>query len=100
MRVESKRQKMYLTVEKKKSIFKANSIQKSETETGSAESQIALFTERINHITKHLSTNKKDHSTKLGLMKLVGKRRRLLDHLQEIDINRYRSITSQLSLRK
>lgn len=91
---------MYLTAEKKQEIFKTYSPNKSAKDTGSAESQIALFTERINHLTQHLSTNKKDHSTKLGLLKLVGKRRRLLDHLQATELERYRSIISQLNIRK
>lgn len=91
---------MYLTAESKKQIFSKYSPAKKATDTGSAESQIALFTERINHLTGHLSTNKKDHSTKQGLLKLVGKRRRLLDHLQETEINRYRAIIAELNIRK
>lgn len=91
---------MYLTAEKKQEIFKKHSISKKATDTGSAESQIALFTERIIHLTNHLSTNKKDHSTKLGLLKLVGKRRRLLDHLQATELERYRSVIAQLNIRK
>jgi small subunit ribosomal protein S15 len=91
---------MYLTSEIKKDIFKSNSLQKNATDTGSAESQIALFSHRINHLTEHLKTNKKDYSSRLGLLKLVGKRRRLLNYLQSTDINRYRGIVSQLNLRK
>jgi small subunit ribosomal protein S15 len=91
---------MYLTAEKKQGIFQKYSPSKSAKDTGSAESQIALFTERINHLTSHLSVNKKDHSTKLGLLKLVGKRRRLLDHLQKTDLARYRAIVAELNLRK
>jgi len=91
---------MYLTSEIKKDIFKSNSIAKSDTDTGSAESQIALFSHRINHLTEHLKLNKKDYSTQLGLMKLVGKRRRLLNYLQKTEINRYRAIIAQLNLRK
>ncbi len=89
---------MYLTSEKKQELFKKHG--NSENNTGSAESQIALFTYRINHLTKHLKSNKKDFSTQLALLKLVGKRRRLLDYLKERDIQRYRDIISKLNLRK
>ncbi len=91
---------MYLTTEKKQEIFQANSIEKSQTDTGSAESQIALFTFRINHLTEHLKINKKDFSSRLGLLKLVGKRRRILDYLYELDIERYRKIIAELNIRK
>jgi small subunit ribosomal protein S15 len=91
---------MYLTTEKKQEIFKANSKTKSSKDTGSAESQIGLFTFRINHLTEHLQSNKKDFSTRLGLLKLVGKRRRLLDFLSKMDIERYRAIIAELNIRK
>lgn len=91
---------MYLTSEIKKEIFKTNGIAKTATDTGSPESQIALFSHRILHLTEHLKSNKKDYSTQLGLMKLVGKRRRLLNYLQKTEINRYRAIIAQLNLRK
>ncbi|WKN31711.1 30S ribosomal protein S15 [Porifericola rhodea] len=91
---------MYLTNEKKQEIFEKHGIAKSKTDTGSAESQIALFTHRINHLTEHLKTNKKDHSSRLGLLKLVGKRRRLLEYLQNNDIERYRATLADLNLRK
>ncbi|MFN3402687.1 MAG: 30S ribosomal protein S15 [Cytophagaceae bacterium] len=91
---------MYLTKEKKAEIFKANSSQKSATESGSVESQIALFTFRINHLTDHLKTHPKDFSTRLGLLKLVGKRRRILDYLQNQDIERYRTVIAQHNIRK
>ncbi|MFW5760172.1 MAG: 30S ribosomal protein S15 [Cyclobacteriaceae bacterium] len=91
---------MYLTKEKKQEIFETQGIQKSKSDTGSPESQIALFTYRINHLTQHLKLNKKDHSTRLGLLKLVGKRRRLLDYLHKNDIERYRTIISELNLRR
>lgn len=91
---------MYLTNEKKQDIFKAHGVQKKATDTGSAESQIALFTTRINYLTEHLKLNKKDHSTRLGLMKLVGKRRKFLTYLQNKDIERYRSIIKELNIRK
>ncbi|NJK84928.1 MAG: 30S ribosomal protein S15 [Bacteroidales bacterium] len=89
---------MYLTGEKKQELF--TKFGKSETNTGSAESQIALFSYRINHLTEHLQRNKKDFSTQLALLKLVGKRRRLLDYLKEKDISRYRTILNELNLRK
>ena len=91
---------MYLTAEVKKRIFKDKGFNKSEADTGSAESQIALFTHRINHLTNHLRENKKDHDTKLSLMKLVGKRRRFLNYLMKTDLNRYRSIIAELNIRK
>ncbi len=89
---------MYLTSEKKQELFKKHG--KSEDNTGSAESQIALFTYRINHLTEHLKKNKKDFSTQIALLKLVGKRRRLLDYLKDRDIQRYRDIIGKLNLRK
>jgi small subunit ribosomal protein S15 len=89
---------MYLTTEKKKDLFKKYG--KSETDTGSPESQIALFTHRIEHLTNHLKKNDKDFSTQRALLKLVGKRRRLLDYLKNIDIARYREIIKVLNLRK
>ncbi|MDQ4140027.1 MAG: 30S ribosomal protein S15 [Bacteroidota bacterium] len=91
---------MKLTTEAKQEIFEKNSLQKSKTDTGSAESQIALFTHRINHLTEHLKENKKDFSTRLGLLKLVGKRRRLLHYLSNTDIERYRAIINDLGIRK
>lgn len=91
---------MYLTTEKKQEIFQTNSIEKSSKDTGSAESQIALFSFRINHLTEHLKENKKDFSSRLGLLKLVGKRRRILDYLYELDIERYRKIIADLNIRK
>jgi small subunit ribosomal protein S15 len=91
---------MYLTAEVKQQIFKDKGFNKSETDTGSPESQVALFTHRINHLTEHLKINKKDHDTKLSLLKLVGKRRRFLNYLQKVDLNRYRSIIAVLNIRK
>lgn len=91
---------MYLTTEKKQSIFEAHGRTKSKSDTGSAESQIALFTERINHITEHLKENKNDHSAELNLVKLVGKRRSLLNYLERKDVFRYRDILKELNLRK
>ena len=91
---------MYLTQEKKQEIFENHGFNKSKSDTGSAESQIALFSHRINHLTQHLKVNKKDYSTRLGLLKLVGKRRRLLDYLYKKDIERYRKVIADLNLRK
>lgn len=89
---------MYLTSEIKKDIFQQHG--GSETNTGSPESQIALFTHRINHLTQHLKTNKKDKNTMRSLVLLVGKRRRLLDYLKKNEIERYRDIIKKLNLRK
>ncbi len=89
---------MYLTVERKKELFAQYG--KSATDTGSPESQIALYSERINHLTEHLKNNKKDFSTQMALLKLVGKRRRMLDYLKDIEIERYRNIIKSLNLRK
>lgn len=91
---------MYLTKEKKQEIFEKHGTGKSKDDTGSAESQIALFTHRINHLTEHLKANKQDHSSRLGLLKLVGKRRSFLEYLQTKDIERYRAIIADLKLRK
>ncbi len=91
---------MYLTKETKAEIFEQKGFSKQATDTGSPESQIALFTHRISHLTEHLKKNKKDNSTRLGLLKLVGKRRSLLRYLQEQDINRYRTIIKDLGIRK
>ena len=89
---------MYLDTTKKQEIFKKHG--KSEKDTGSAEGQIALFSFRINHLTEHLKVKKKDFSTQRSLIMLVGKRRSLLDYLQKTEINRYRSIISELGIRK
>jgi small subunit ribosomal protein S15 len=91
---------MYLNTEIKQDLFTKHGFGKKKTETGSPESQIALFTHRINHLTGHLKSNKKDFSTQQGLMKLVGKRKRLLNYLQQTDISRYRAILADLELRK
>ena len=91
---------MQLTVESKKALFKKHGAKKSDKDTGSPESQIALFTTRINHLTEHLKLNKKDFGTQRALIKLVGKRRRLLDYLHKNDIERYRAIVAELKLRR
>lgn len=72
----------------------------SEGDTGSPEVQIALLTERINHLNEHLSTHKKDHHTRRGLLKLVGRRRRLLDYVRKNDVERYRAIVAKHGLRR
>lgn len=69
-------------------------------DTGKPEVQIAIFTSRINDLTEHLKTHKKDHASRLGLLKMVGKRRRLLAYLRERDIERYRAIIADLGLRR
>ncbi|MDY0199495.1 MAG: 30S ribosomal protein S15 [Bacteroidales bacterium] len=88
----------YLTAEQKQEFFKQYG--KSNTDTGSPEGQIAIFSHRISHLTEHLKKNRKDYSTQRSLLKLVGKRRRLLDYLMDCDIERYRSIIKALNLRK
>jgi small subunit ribosomal protein S15 len=89
---------MYLDSEKKKEIFKKHG--GSDTNTGSAEGQIALFTYRISHLTEHLKKNRKDYGTQRALQLLVGKRRSLLDYLKAKDIERYRAIVKELGLRR
>lgn len=91
---------MYLHKEKKAEIFEKHSYNKATTDTGSPEAQIALFTHRISHLTEHLKTHKKDSSTRRGLLKLVGKRRQLLNYLQKTEIDRYRAIIKELGIRK
>ena len=91
---------MYLSKDKKQELFENHGRLKTKSDTGSPESQIALFTYRINHLTEHLKNNKKDYSTELGLKRLVGKRRRLLDYLQKHNIERYRAIIAELNLRR
>ena len=89
---------MYLTSEKKAEIFEKHG--KSAKDTGSAESQIALFTFRINHLNEHLKKNKHDFGTQRALLKLVGKRKSLLKYLKDNDIERYRAVLKALNLRK
>lgn len=82
---------------------KGNTIEKfrlHERDTGSADVQIALLTERINSLTDHLQSNKKDHSSRRGLLMMVAQRRRLLDYLHNTDAERYHAITKKLKLRK
>jgi len=89
---------MYLSTEVKSEIFAKHG--KSAQDTGSAEGQVALFTYRINHLTEHLKQNRKDFNTEKSLVKLVGKRKALLDYLKKKDITRYRAIIAELGLRK
>ncbi len=91
---------MYLDKEKKAEIFSQYGIQKKAADTGSAESQIALFTYRIKHLTEHVKTHHKDFVTTRSLTKLVAKRRHLLDYLYKHDVERYRAIIKVLGLRK
>lgn len=89
---------MYLTNEVKQDIFKRFGTQA--TNTGATESQVALFTHRINHLSTHLKGQPKDFSTERALIKLVGKRRSLLDYLQRKDISKYRKLIADLNIRK
>lgn len=89
---------MSLTVEKKREIVER--FGKDATDTGSTEVQIALLTERINHLTEHLRDHKKDHYSRRGLLMLVGQRRRFLQYLQKKDLDRYRSLIQELGLRR
>jgi len=89
---------MYLAPEEKEKIFAKHG--KSKTDTGTAEGQIALFTYRISHLSKHLKNNHKDYNTERSLVRLVGKRRSLLDYLMKKDVLRYRAIVKELELRK
>lgn len=84
--------------ELKQSIIAENRIH--ETDTGSPEVQIAILTNRINHLNEHLKINKKDHHSRRGLLKMVGQRRGLLNYLQKKDVERYRAIVAKLGLRK
>ena len=89
---------MYLDAEKQQEIF--GKYGKSTTDTGSPESQIALFSYRIARLTEHLKSNRKDYSTERALSMLVGKRRSMLNYLKKVDIERYRAIIKELGLRK
>lgn len=84
--------------EQKTAIIEANRVH--ETDTGSPEVQIAILTERINQLTEHLKIHKKDNHSRRGLLKMVGKRRNLLDYLAKKDIERYRAIIAKLGIRK
>jgi len=88
----------YLTADKKANIFKTHG--GSDKNTGSIEGQVAMLTERINHISGHLKTNKKDFSTNRGLMQMVGRRKRLLQYLSHTNLESYRSLIEKLGIRK
>lgn len=87
-----------ITAEEKKKLVEAHG--KNAGDTGAPEVQIAIFSSRIKELTDHLQHHPKDHSTRRGLLKLVGKRRRLLNYLMDRDIERYRSIIQELGIRK
>ena len=87
-----------MTKERKQEVI--NTYKREEKDTGSPEVQIALLTERINELTEHLKIHKKDNHSRRGLLKMVGKRRNLLNYLVKKDINRYREIVEKLGLRK
>jgi small subunit ribosomal protein S15 len=89
---------MRLTQEKKQELIQK--FGRSDGDTGSAEVQIALLTERINELTEHLRSHTKDHHSRRGLLMLVGKRRRLLRYLESADLDRYRQVVSDLGLRR
>lgn len=91
---------MYLDSAKKQELFSKHGAKKSAKDTGSPESQIALFTHRINTLTAHLKGHKKDFSTQQGLLNLVGQRKKLLGYLQKTNIERYRAILADLDIRK
>ena len=87
-----------MTKERKQEII--NTYKRDEKDTGSPEVQVALLTERINELTEHLKIHKKDNHSRRGLLKMVGKRRNLLNYLAKKDVNRYRTIVEKLGLRK
>lgn len=89
---------MVLPKEKKKEVIEK--FKKSEKDTGSAEVQVALITERINQLTGHFKAHKKDHHSRHGLLKLVGQRRRLLNYLKKYNLEKYRAMLDKLDLRK
>jgi small subunit ribosomal protein S15 len=89
---------MTLTAERKRELVER--FGKSAEDTGSTEVQIALLTERINHLTEHLRTHRKDHHSRRGLLMLVGKRRRFLNYLQSTNLDRYRELIRELGLRR
>jgi small subunit ribosomal protein S15 len=89
---------MSLTLEKKRELVER--FGSSAADTGKAEVQIALLTERINQLTDHLREHRKDHHSRRGLLMLVGRRRRLLNYLQRDDLDRYRALVKELGLRK
>jgi small subunit ribosomal protein S15 len=97
---ESKREEQQVPLEKEKKSEVVNEYRTHNSDTGSPEVQIALLSERINQLTEHFAAHKKDHHSRRGLLKMVGKRRRLLDYLKTKDIERYRELIKRLNLRK
>ncbi len=89
---------MVMTPEKKQEVI--GDFKLHESDTGSPEVQIALLSERINYLTEHFKIHKKDHSSRRGLLKLVGQRRRLLDYLKNTNVDRYRTVIDRLGIRK
>jgi len=89
---------MVLTKEAKETIKKE--YRTHDTDTGSPEVQVAILTKKVAYLTEHLKVHKKDHHSRTGLLKMVGKRRRLLDYLKKKDVNRYRTLIKELGLRK
>ena len=89
---------MSVTAERKHEIIADNA--RTAGDTGSAEVQVAILSERISNLTEHFKTHKKDHHSRRGLLKLVGQRRRLLDYLKSRDVDRYRTIIGALNIRK
>jgi small subunit ribosomal protein S15 len=89
---------MSLTKEKKQELI--GKYGRADGDTGSAEVQVALLTERINHLTEHLRSHSKDHHSRRGLLMMVGKRRRLLRYLESADVERYRQVVAELGLRR
>jgi small subunit ribosomal protein S15 len=87
-----------LTTDKKQELI--GKFGRSDGDTGSAEVQVALLTERINELTEHLRTHRKDHHSRRGLLMMVGKRRRLLGYLERSDLDRYRAVVAELGLRR
>ena len=87
-----------MTKERKQEVI--NSFKRDENDTGSSEVQIALLTERINELTEHLKVHKKDNHSRRGLLKMIGKRRNLLNYLAKKDLNKYREVVEKLNLRK
>jgi small subunit ribosomal protein S15 len=89
---------MSLTQERKQELIQQYQIH--ETDTGSADLQVAMLTERINQLTEHLKINKKDHASRLGLLKMIGRRRRLLSYLMKQDMGRYEALIAKLGIRR
>ncbi len=89
---------MAMVAEKKVELV--HKYRRHDKDTGSPEVQVAILSERITYLTEHFKTHKKDHHSRRGLLKLVGQRRRLLDYLKTVDLNRYKSLIDQLGIRK